>query len=218
MSKYLTILASIWNESNTKNLLAFVNNKKWSHLNEFLTQDMLHQQHENGKKMIDVFKTNGLVAVYRPEKTMSRINKRRDDTKPYNAFGLHNDIIAYRIDAELSYIYPTAKKVCDVITDMKGLTFNLANIEAKGVFYDIVSDIYAYVPNIGMMEIQIAHPVVGAMDAHDNKIRDMKERGEDTSNLISMRDALPGETYERIYDGVKDSILKNKTFNDNCHW
>jgi hypothetical protein len=167
-----------------KDRRAFVSDKRWSHLNEFLTQDMLHQQHENGKKMIDVFKANGFVVVYRPEKTMSRINKRRDDTKPYNAFLLHNDIIAYRIDVELSPKYPHAKDVCDVITDMKGVTFNLSDIEVKHMYYNLALNIYAYVPNIGMMEIQIPRPV-NYMLVYDRKIRDMESIREDTAHIIS---------------------------------
>jgi hypothetical protein len=167
---YKAKLKEIINEG----LIGFQSSPKWTELNDLITEEVLQDAFESGKRI----HYDGLDIVRRDLKSMERIAVKKAMVRPDNGFKTNCDLMAFRV---------LTKNVCDIpsLTDtvLKENIFvgNRVHIreplvtELNGSVSDIVQYMYVYHTDVGYLaEYQICHPFAALKFKHDSGVRDGK--------------------------------------------
>jgi hypothetical protein len=186
---------------------SIINDNRWLQLNDMIDENVLTTSHQNGLKMSEIFKKNEFSFTTKPQKKMERILTKRNDNRIDNAFKLNSDLIAFHFHCNVKNIYHITEKIQLLVETLGGVSFVRNQIrDSNGKYNDIVLYLFAYVPDIGLMEIHIGDPFTSLVFANDSKIRDMKIKGEDTSNMVDLWDNVYGHTIDS-YTRIKNYIL-----------
>lgn len=207
MQKYTELLSSI-----TDKIFRDHTNVFYTELTNLINQDVLN----NTLSAMESFRTdfnNYTNFKYslnrRPQKTLYRINVKKQNNKPDINFKTNSDLCAFTINCEINDI----KNVIDTLDNFTKLNNGFGYLR-NDIFSesnrDIIAYYFLYIPKYNyIFEFQVGHRFASYVFSRDSYLRDEPH----------MRNTIVDLWQNDFYNHVKYTLLeKNDNYNNNKHY